>query len=97
MDLARRSRRSWLLVGVVLLLAVAASTALDFVHTDDGCAVERHCRACRVALAFAGAAPPSVPIVPVAEPAESVAPLPVAAPHDVTVSADGSRGPPLAL
>ena len=97
MDPARRSRRKRLLVGVVLLLALAASIGLDFVHTDDGCAVERHCRACRVALAFAGAATPSVPIVPVAEPGEAVAPLPVAAPHDVTASTDGSRGPPPAL
>jgi hypothetical protein len=97
MDLSRASRRNRLLVALALLLALAATTALDFVHTDDGCAVERHCRACRVALAFAGATPPSVPIVAVAEPAEPLTSLPAAAPHDVAVSADGSRAPPRAL
>jgi hypothetical protein len=97
MGLARAGSRNRLLLALALLLAVAASGALDFVHTDDGCAVERHCRACRVALAFAGAAPPSVPTVPVAEAGELLASLPVAAPHDVAVSADGSRAPPFAL
>jgi hypothetical protein len=44
-------------VAMLALLAVLVSMAGAFVHTDDGCAVEQHCRACRVAHASAGVVP----------------------------------------
>ena len=38
-------------IAALALLALAVLVvAGSFVHTDDGCAVERHCQACRLAL-----------------------------------------------
>jgi hypothetical protein len=92
-------RRSWRspLVAALLLLALAASTVGSFVHTDDGCVVERHCKACRVALASAGAAPPEVPQLPASAEAGLVSPEAAATERDVPVASAPSRGPPAAL
>jgi hypothetical protein len=94
--LRRRDRRSPL-VAVMLLLALAVSTAGSFVHTDDGCAVERHCTACRAALASAGAAPPDVPQLAAASLAGSVSPEAPATHPDAPVAPAPNRGPPAAL
>ena len=84
-------------LALLVLLAFVASLAGAFVHTDDGCAVEQHCRACRVALASAGALPASAVPVPPIQPAEALAPFGVSAsPADPLVS-DSNRGPPAAL
>ena len=51
----RRSSRAWVLVGFMVLLSMGALIAEEsFVHTDDGCAVEVHCLACRLALGSTG-------------------------------------------
>jgi hypothetical protein len=92
-------RRGWKppLVAALLLLALAASTVGSFVHTDDGCVVERHCRACRVALASAGAVPPEVPQLPASSEAARVSPEAPARHRDLPVATAPSRGPPAAL
>jgi hypothetical protein len=94
--LAGPSRRRPL-VAVLLLVALAATTLGASVHTDDGCAVERHCRACRLALASAGAAPPELPQLAPGdglEPARHEAETPL---HDAAVDTLPGRGPPAAL
>jgi hypothetical protein len=82
---------------LAVLVLLAALLAGEFVHTDDGCVVERHCRACRVALASAGAAASAAPPVPVLAPGEAVVPAArrslLAGPPD----SDSSRGPPPAV
>ncbi len=97
MDAARR--RGWKspLVAALLLLAIAVSSVGSFVHTDDGCAVERHCKACRVALASAGAAPPDVPQPSVSTAAELISAEAPASQRDVSVASTPSRGPPTVL
>ncbi len=97
MEAARRLRRVTPLVTALLLLVLAASTLGSFVHTDDGCVVERHCKACRVALASAGASPPDVPQLPTADDACSVSLEAPATHRDVPVTSAPSRGPPAAL
>ena len=84
-------------IGQALLLAVAGALVEEsFVHTDDGCAVEVHCLACRLAVgttAVAGALI-AAPVQPL-EQTGFVAPVT----RDLTQSpaADHafSRGPPL--
>lgn len=92
--LHRGASRSAVLALLALLAGVVAG---DFVHTDDGCVVERHCRICRVALAAAGAATQGGAPTPVLDPVEAVTPpalrLLLASPPD----SDSSRGPPLAV
>jgi hypothetical protein len=44
------SRRRFLLIAVLVLAAVCMGVAEEsFAHTDDGCPVETHCLACRLA------------------------------------------------
>jgi hypothetical protein len=84
-------------VALLLLLVVSAAMGeLGFVHQDDGCAVERHCLACRWAAgatAVLGTTPRlPVPIAWVEVPERQHA-APAATPlADLTAS----RGPPLA-
>jgi hypothetical protein len=77
-------------------LVVLAVAFFDnaFRHTDDGCAVETHCLACRTA---------SVPITPgvvtsavatALKPTATVVVVPVALPRLVVVSVPDTRGPP---
>ena len=56
---------AWVMAAALLSVG-AAIVQESFVHTDDGCAVEVHCLACRLAagttsIVVAGAAPPPVP------------------------------------
>jgi hypothetical protein len=49
--MSARLRKATPRLAALALLALAVLLALGtFVHTDDGCAVERHCLACRFAL-----------------------------------------------
>ena len=92
-----RAQKTLFLVATLALLsvgAVLAGESLD--HTDDGCAIEIHCLACRMA-AGTTAGLPEVVIAPVGlELAGTVAPLPMLPAQDVVVVSDQSRGPPLA-
>jgi hypothetical protein len=85
------------LVAVLLLLVLAASAIGSFVHTDDGCAVERHCLACRTALASSGAALPDVPQLAVSHEVTLVRAERPALLRAVELASEPSRGPPRAL
>jgi hypothetical protein len=80
--------------GVAMLAVLAALLLSDFVHTDDGCAVEQHCLACRLVLSPADDAQAAQAARPfrdagrrVEAPNEQIPTLPVA-------RALASRGPP---
>lgn len=82
---------------LALLLFLGAFAEAAFFHTDDGCAVEIHCLACRLTLGTTAVAPPpsiSVGTDLIDLGAALQAPVPrvvEAAPRAVT-----TRGPPLA-
>ena len=82
---------------MLALLAFVATLAGAFVHTDDGCAVEQHCRTCRVALASAGTLPASAAPLPPIQPAETLAPSGVSVSLAFPLVSDSNRGPPAAL
>lgn len=84
------------LAALFALLALLSSTLVGgFVHTDDGCAVERHCHACIFALHHAdGATVPKVAL-PVSHPTElAIPPTPGRLSGEAQFHA--SRGPPAA-
>jgi hypothetical protein len=60
-----RARRLRALLALTLLLALATAFAGSFVHTDDGCAVEQHCLACR--WAHATFSLPALALIPAVE------------------------------
>ena len=90
-----RFRAMWIAIAAVALLGLAtALTEAWFFHTDDGCAVEIHCIACRWTSASTGVATalhaPSVTL-PLAGP---ITPQP-AVPHvGSTPDVRWARGPP---
>jgi len=92
-----RAQRTRFLVATLALLLVGAVLGGESLnHTDDGCAIEIHCLACRMAVGTT-AVLPQVVIAPVGlELAGTVAPLPVLPAQDVVVAPDQSRAPPLA-
>ncbi len=93
--MARRRR-----LFLVALLALACVAGVEWTegfapHTDDGCATEIHCLACRTACVR--------PTLAAADPTPSLSPVPVGlvvpeaatAGDDVLPSSRTSRGPPL--
>lgn len=89
-------RHPWLwTIALLLLASLSAGVGQDaFAHTDDGCAVEVHCLACRTAATRVDA-PAALPtlqpgLVPVAA---VVAEAPVLLAETAPAVAD-SRGPP---
>ena len=94
----RRGRRALFpVLALVLLASMGALLAEEsLVHTDDGCQVEVHCLACRLALATSvvpAAAPVPLPLPQAADPVETGSPLAFGV---VRGCLDLSRGPPLA-
>jgi len=92
-----RASKTLLLVAALALLSVGAAIAEEsLVHTDDGCAVEVHCLACRLALgstvvlALAITAPTRMELV------GFVSGEPTLVTRDGAVRAGRSRAPPLA-
>jgi len=95
--MAHRGWRRVLLRGSLLtLLAFGTALAQDaYLHTDDGCAVETHCLACRWHLGTTGTIAEATPLAlscPVAQPVRSFL-EPHPADGEVRVAA--ARGPPL--
>jgi hypothetical protein len=96
MRVRRQARRfGWIALAAILCVS-AAWAEESFVHTDDGCAVEIHCLACRLAVgttAVIGAAA-TVPAV-----VQTIAPVGAEAgskPREAAPREAPSRAPPLA-
>jgi hypothetical protein len=94
----RAQRTAWLIALLALVCLGAAAYEQSFVHTDDGCQVEVHCLACRLALGGTAVGP--------AIQAPDVAPLRVVSrrplsdrqrlPLAPAARSTASRAPPLA-
>jgi hypothetical protein len=99
-DLMRRSRFKSLFAACALALVACLGLMVaeeSFVHTDDGCAVEIHCLACRLAVTgtatTGGALSPRTLLAPSGA-VEAAATRPAVEPPS---SAPLSRGPPRSL
>ena len=95
--MSARLRKATPRLAALALLALAVLLVLGtFVHTDDGCAVERHCLACRFALHTAeGAA--SITIGPLTlDPSEEVRPARTERRASGQTVVRTTRGPPAA-
>ena len=90
-------RRTWAWIALAVLVCVSAALVEEsYVHTDDGCSVEIHCVACRLAAGSTAVVSPAIVLAvavqataPVAAAADSL--LSEAAPRETP-----SRAPPLA-
>lgn len=95
----RRSgrHRAWAWVALAALVCVSAALLEEsFVHTDDGCSVEIHCIACRLAAGSTAVVSPAI-VLPVAVPTTApLAPEADASPRDASRHESPSRAPPLA-
>ena len=91
-------RRRFLVVAAFVLAAMCAGIAEEsFAHTDDGCPVETHCLACRLATGTIAVLAVAVPVLHrTAERTERVWTEPGQAHSESPVSIAGSRAPPLA-
>jgi len=93
----RRPTTAFALVALLALIGLGSALAEEsFVHTDDGCAVEVHCLACR--LSAGGAATfAAVPLVaPTSVAVVTPSPATHPAPRTVSPRLFQSRAPPLA-
>ena len=81
---------------LALLAFLAALVVLSFVHTDDGCVVERHCLACSWALSPAAGVQTPVSVAPLLGVVGTIALESSAVPHTPAKLASVSRGPPSA-
>ncbi len=89
-------RKSLVVAGVLALIASLALAVAEqsLFHTDDGCAVEIHCVACRLVLGSVVVAHAALTFEPRLLPADTVAAPP---PHVGSLQhrrASVSRGPP---
>lgn len=93
-----RGRVPVLLVAASGLLSLATALYQEsFVHTDDGCAVEIHCLACRLAVASAPDTPIPAPVPsPPNAPASPAVRHEPGTPLDRAVRQSQPRAPPLA-
>jgi hypothetical protein len=91
--LSRRTAKA--LVAAALLLAIAGAMVGEYVHTDDGCPVEIHCLACRLAVGTTAVSGAPLPSTPTLSHDGSIA-VPAQQPRDAAHTPPGpSRGPPL--
>ncbi len=92
-----RASKALLLVAAMALLSVGAVIVEEsFVHTDDGCAVETHCLACRLALGSTVVLASAITAPVGTELAGFVSGEPKAVTQDGAARARQSRAPPLA-
>ena len=95
----RRWSKRGTLAWVALAALVCVSAALleeSFVHTDDGCNVEIHCIACRLAAGGTAVVSPAI-VLPLAVLATSlVAAVPDSGLREAVPHETPSRAPPLA-
>jgi hypothetical protein len=90
------SRR--LLVGAALALLGLAGAALEasLVHTDDGCVVETHCKACLLQLRIPVVVTATFSLPHAETRCERVVAFQAAVPEDTAPKRVSSRGPPAA-
>jgi len=91
-------RRPTALLGLAVLLALSGALVEEsLVHTDDGCPLEIHCLACRLAVGTTAEAGAffAAPTTPVFEEAGVVARAPRSATQDPASDRAVPRGPPL--
>ncbi len=88
--------RTWIVVGVLALVASLGLAWVEeaLVHTDDGCEVEVHCLACRLALGGVIVAPARPALGPSLASAGEVAPAPLPPSSSPAPRPALSRGPP---
>jgi hypothetical protein len=93
----RNRRRSSIFVfaAVVVLLALGLGAEQSFVHTDDGCAVEIHCLACRLAVAGPAVVVAALDLAPRAVLVSTVPVAPQSADIERAPRTFAPRGPPL--
>ena len=96
---SRLVRRHLVVLAVLVLAAVCAGVAEEsFAHTDDGCPVETHCLACRLATGTVAVLASSVPVLQrTAERAERIWTTEVQVRAASTATTTPSRAPPIAL
>jgi hypothetical protein len=94
----RKGRHSsiFVLAAVLALFALGLGYEESFVHTDDGCAVEIHCVACRLAVSGTAVVAPALDLVPRAVLVSALAPAPEPTEHESGPRTSEPRGPPLA-
>ena len=90
-----RSRRLALWSGLLLLAFFGVLAEDAFLHTDDGCAVERHCLACRTLVSPPTLAAAAVVVAPTLTRIAAVVEAPELARDALVVSDGPSRAPPL--
>jgi hypothetical protein len=98
LDSMRASRRrafTWIALAVLVCVS-AALVEESFVHTDDGCSVEIHCLACRLAVGTAAVTSAAVAIHVDVEATALLAPETVSTPRQAVPRETPSRAPPLA-
>jgi hypothetical protein len=95
----RVRRRACIFGWIALAAIVCVSAALaeeSFVHTDDGCAVEIHCVACRLVAGSTAVVGVAVTMPAVVRITAPVAPEAGAKPREAAPRESPSRAPPLA-
>jgi hypothetical protein len=91
----RPTRRTLLLAALMLLASFGVVTLEEsFVHTDDGCAVETHCLACRWAYGGNAVVVAALGLPARTDAVERVNHSSTSAPAGRAVLAAESRGPP---
>jgi hypothetical protein len=92
------ARRRFVIVAALILAAVCLGIAEEsFAHTDDGCPVETHCIACRLATGTVAVLASTTPVVQrTAERPERVCTRPLPLHLDSSSASTPSRAPPLA-
>ena len=68
----------------------------SFVHSDDGCTIETHCKACLLRLGTTGVVPVTFALFKVEFVVDEVSPAPTPSREDAAPKSVPSRGPPLA-
>ena len=94
----RLDRRRIVLVALLALVAIGTAWAAEtFAHTDDGCPVEIHCLACRLATGTVAVLTASTPVLTRAsEPVEKIWTPAARTPFIMATAITPSRAPPLA-
>jgi hypothetical protein len=93
----RHSVRTLAWVALVALVCVSAALLEEsFVHTDDGCAVEIHCEACRLVAGTTAVISPALTLPTVLSTTAPVAAEAGSKPREAAPRDAPSRAPPLA-